>query len=135
MERFHTYAYVQQEVKVETDHKPLISIAKKVLTSAPKRLQRLLLHLQRYTFNFVYRPATELVLADTLSRAYPMGDVTDDSAEVTGELAALMDDKQLQKLHTVASQWTIDAIYAAAADDDEYTKLMHQIAAAVYDIC
>ena len=31
-----------------TDHKPLISINKKLLASAPKRLQRLLLRLQQY---------------------------------------------------------------------------------------
>jgi len=69
MERFHTYVYAQQDMTVETDHKPLISISKKALSSAPKRLQRLLLRLQRYTFNLVYRPGSELVLADTLSRA------------------------------------------------------------------
>ena len=47
MERFHTYVYAQQDVTVETDHKPLISISKKALSSAPKRLQRLLLlHIQ-----------------------------------------------------------------------------------------
>ena len=38
-----------------------------------------------------------------------------------------MDDEQLQELRTVASQRTIDAIYAAAADDDEYTKLKQHI--------
>lgn len=76
MERFHTFVYAQQ-VTVETDHKPLISISKKALLSAPKRLQRMLLRLQRYTFDLVYQPETELVLADTLSRAYLPADTTD----------------------------------------------------------
>ena len=128
MERFHTYVYAQQDVTVETDHKPLISISKKALSSAPKRLQRLLLRLQRYTFSLVYRPGSELVLADTLSRAYPPADTTDEGSQFTEELAALMDEEQLQELRTVASQRTIDAIYAVAAEDDEYTKLMNQIA-------
>ena len=35
MERFHTYVYARQ-VTVETDHKPLISINKKALSSAPQ---------------------------------------------------------------------------------------------------
>jgi len=128
MERFHTYVYAHQ-VTVETDHKPLISISKKALSSAPKRLQRMLLRLQRYTFELVYRPGSELVLADTLSRAYPPADATDLNAEVTDELAALTDGEHKQTLRTVASQRTIDDIYAAAAQDDEYTKLITQIKA------
>jgi len=51
MERFHTYVY-GRKVSVETDHKPLISIIKKPLTSAPKRLQRMLLILQCYDLNW-----------------------------------------------------------------------------------
>jgi len=64
LERFHQYTY-GKEVGVETDHKPLESILKKPLP----RLQRMLLRLQKYTFNLVYRPSKEMVLADTLSRA------------------------------------------------------------------
>ena len=67
MERFHTYVY-GRKVSVETDHKPLISIIKKPLTSAPKRLQRMLLSLQCYEFELEYRPGTQVVVADTLSR-------------------------------------------------------------------
>jgi hypothetical protein len=43
LERFHTYVYAMPNVKVETDHKPLLAIHKKALSSAPKRLQRMLL--------------------------------------------------------------------------------------------
>ena len=129
LERFHYYVYSHQEdVTIETDHKPLISISKKALASAPKRLQRLLLRLQRYTFNLVYRPGSELVLADTLSRAYAPADPTDESTQFTEDLATLIDGEQLQELRAVASQRTLDAIYAAAAADDEYTRLKHQIA-------
>jgi hypothetical protein len=52
LHRFDTYVYAR-DVTVETDHKPLISIVKKALTAAPKRLQRMLLRLQRYTYNLV----------------------------------------------------------------------------------
>ena len=44
-EKFEQYVYGRQ-VKVETDHKPIESIMKKNLLSAPKRLQRMLLRLQ-----------------------------------------------------------------------------------------
>ena len=37
---------------------------------APPRLQRMLLRLQRYDFSVNYKPGKEMVLADTLSRAY-----------------------------------------------------------------
>jgi len=131
LQRFHTYVYAQHIV-VETGHKPLISISKKALSSAPKRLQRMLLQLQCYTFELVYRPGSELVLADTLSRAYPPADasgVKPTASEFTEQLAALMDDEQLEELRMVASQRTIDAIRAAAAEDEEYIKLKEQISA------
>ena len=43
-EKFNQYTYGRC-VEVETDHKPLVSIVKKSLTSAPPRLQRMLLRL------------------------------------------------------------------------------------------
>ncbi len=42
----------------------------KPLAATPKRLQRLLLRLQSYDVTIRYKPGTEMVLADTLSRAY-----------------------------------------------------------------
>ena len=68
--KFHDFVYGRQ-VTIETDHKPLITIVKKPLHAAPARLQRMLLQLQRYNLQFVYKKGKELYLADTLSRAYP----------------------------------------------------------------
>ena len=129
MERFHTYVYARDHVTCHTDHKPLIAISKKALSSAPKRLQRMLLRLQRYTFNLEYKPGSTLVLPDTLSRAYPPADTSHKQIDFSEELAALMDEEQLQELRMVASQRTIDAIRAAAVQDDEYQQLKDQIAA------
>ena len=67
--RYHQYIY-GLPVIVETDHRPLEVILKKPLAQAPKRLQRMMLELQRYDLTVVYRPGAELYLADTLSRAY-----------------------------------------------------------------
>ena len=62
---------------IETDHKPLITIVKKPLNSAPARLQRMLLQLQQYNLEFVYKKGSELYIADALSRAY----ITDETHE------------------------------------------------------
>lgn len=68
-EKFEQYTY-GRKVLVESDHKPLEAITKKSLVCAPKRLQRMLLRLQRYDLDIVYKKGTLMYLADTLSRAY-----------------------------------------------------------------
>lgn len=66
--KFEQYI-IKQEVQVETDHKPLETIFKKSILKAPQRLQRMLLKLQKYNLNVVYKKGTEMYLAVTLSRA------------------------------------------------------------------
>ena len=69
MEHNHNYVY-GRKVTLWTDHKPLVWISKKPLVSAPKRLQRLLLRLQQYDYEICYKAGKDMVLVDTLSRAY-----------------------------------------------------------------
>ena len=57
-------------MNVETNHKPLESIYHKPLQST---LQRMLLRLQKYDINIVYKQGKHMYLADTLSRAYMQG--------------------------------------------------------------
>ena len=68
-ERFDQYVYGRL-VAVESDHKQLKSIAKKRMEDVPKRLQRMLIRLQRYDLQITYKKGTELYIADTLSRAF-----------------------------------------------------------------
>lgn len=68
VKRFHQYVY-GVKVNVQSDHKPLETILRKPLGTAPSRLQRMLLQLQRYDLNVIYTPGKELQIADTLSRA------------------------------------------------------------------
>ena len=69
-ERFEPYVYGRDVIHVESDHKPLESIFLKPLNSAPKRLQRMLLRLQKYTLFVAYKKGKDMFLADTLSRAF-----------------------------------------------------------------
>jgi hypothetical protein len=81
MEKFNTYVY-GRKILVESDHKPLETIFKRSLLSAPKRLQRMMLRLQRFEFEVTYKRGTKMYMADTLSSAYlPRSEVTSTDQE------------------------------------------------------
>ena len=67
--RFHQFIY-GKKVTVYSDHKPLESISNKLLAQAPPRLQRMLLCLQKYDIQIKYKPGTEMIIADALSRSH-----------------------------------------------------------------
>ena len=73
-EKFDQYIFGRSDVVIESDHKPLETIFKKVINSSPKRLQGMQLHLQNYDIQVEYRKCTTMFLADTLSRAYVEGE-------------------------------------------------------------
>lgn len=50
LEKFHQYTF-GRPVTVRSDHKPLESILKKPLSSAPRRLQGMMMRLQKYNIN------------------------------------------------------------------------------------
>lgn len=74
-EKFHQYIYGIRNLTLETDHKPLIPIARKSLNELTPRLQRLMIKLQRYQFEIEWCPGKYLVIADTLSRSVDCIDV------------------------------------------------------------
>ena len=77
MTRWDQWLYGHHHIVVESDHKPLETIFKHPISHAPKRLQKMMLHLQRYTFTIVYRKGS------TLSRApLPREQAQVDSFEV-----------------------------------------------------
>ena len=59
-----------RHLTVVSDHKPLEIIFKKPLAKAPRRLQSMMLNLQRYSFDLKWQPGKEMHVADFLSRAY-----------------------------------------------------------------
>ena len=77
-----------KEVTVESDHKPLEAIVRKPLTCAPKRLQRMMLYLQKYDYDVRYKRGSDMYLADTLSRAHQ----SHTSAERSDEQVCLFED-------------------------------------------
>ena len=67
--RYHQYVY-GRPVKVESDHKPIESIWKKPLHTAPPHIQRMLLQLQKYDLHIEFVKGKSIPLAKTLSRKY-----------------------------------------------------------------
>ena len=61
-EKFKHYIY-GRPVTIETDHQPLITIFKKSLNQAPTRLQKMLMRLQGYDINLVYKKGKDIPTA------------------------------------------------------------------------
>lgn len=68
LERFDQYTY-GRKVIIENDHKPLEAILRKPLSAAPRRLQDIMMKLNRYDITFKFVKGEDLVIADALSRA------------------------------------------------------------------
>lgn len=95
--KFHQFIYGKM-TEVETDHKPLVSIFKKPIGGASPRIQRLLLKLQPYQLNVVYKPGKEMYVADTLSRAH-LKDTDEDS-----EPGEKLEEEVEAQIHLIMSQ-------------------------------
>ena len=69
LERFNQYTF-GRHVHIESDHKLLEAILLKPLARAPRRLQLMMMRLQKYDFTVHYERSKNMHLADMLSRAY-----------------------------------------------------------------
>ena len=69
LEKFNQFTY-GRHVTVYSDHKPLEAILKKPLACAPKRLQGMIMRLQKYDLDVQYEKGKNMHIADFLSRAY-----------------------------------------------------------------
>ncbi|GFO38991.1 retrovirus-related pol polyprotein from [Plakobranchus ocellatus] len=68
MKKFYHYTFARP-VTVITDHKPLVFMANKPLSKAPKRLQSIFLNLQAFDYHLIYKPGAQLHISVSLSRA------------------------------------------------------------------
>ena len=94
---------------VETDHKPFEFIVLKSLNSAPNRLQRMLLRLQKYNLQVKYKKGEKMFLADTLSRAY--------LPEVhTCDFSQQLESMDHTKTHTLAENHNVQIKHASSDD-------------------
>ncbi|XP_063903271.1 uncharacterized protein K02A2.6-like [Zophobas morio] len=119
--KFHDYVY-GKKVTVETDHQPLISIFKKPLNKCPARLQRMLLQLQKYEINLVYKPGKYLLLADALSRATYTDNTQKDEIEEEIDAHVFLIQTQIN-----ATPEKINQIKEAIQNDPEMLELKHAI--------
>ena len=71
LERLNHYTF-GRTITVQSDHQPLQSIWKKSIVSTSPRLQRLLLRLAHYDINIEFLCGKENVIADALSRVFPL---------------------------------------------------------------
>ena len=89
-----------RKVHIITDHKPLVSLVRKSLTSALPRLSRMLLCILDYQLDVMYQPRTKMHLSDALSRltshndnskanSIPGLDITVHDVEVFTEISPL----------------------------------------------
>ncbi|XP_055604284.1 uncharacterized protein LOC129752535 [Uranotaenia lowii] len=67
--RFDQLIVGNPSTTIKTDHKPLINVFRKPLLTAPRRLQHMLLNLQRYNLAVEFITGKDNVVADALSRA------------------------------------------------------------------
>ncbi|XP_038138952.1 uncharacterized protein K02A2.6-like [Cyprinodon tularosa] len=118
MEKFHQYTY-GREVTVQSDHKPLENIHSKPLLSAPKRLQRMLLRLQQYDIRVTYVPGRDMLLADTLSRAYL-------PESIRGESETDIETVNMVNYLPISAE-RLSAIRAATKDDTKLQSVANRI--------
>ena len=114
-EKFDQYVYGKEKVHVQSDHKPLEVIFKKPLVTAPKRFQRMLLRLQRYSLDETYTRGSEMYIADTMSRAYVPG-------EPSIHAVALAKMDMIEGLSVTPRR--LEELRAATASDCALRKLM-----------
>ena len=89
--KFHHLLYGRDDITVETDHLPLVSIINKPLDQVPMRLQKMILQLQPYQFKLVGKRGKDIPVPDALSRA-PIDD----------EYKGLIDD--MREFHVCATE-------------------------------
>ena len=124
--KFDRWLLGKSDKTVHTDHQPLQSIFQKDLASAPKRLQKMMLFLQRYNFTVAYRKGSSLCLADTLSRASCRDEATTPSIPDTFQVFR-MHPTQLDPTSPSLTDDTCERLRWATALCQEIRSLAHYI--------
>ena len=118
--KFDQYAFGRR-LCVHTDHQPLATIVKRRLSEAPKRLQRMLLQLQRYDIEVLYLPGKQMFVADALLRAPIDMDPSDKEDEECPEILAT------EMVSGGISDPTLEKVRNATTQDETMQKLSEAI--------
>ncbi|XP_052566384.1 uncharacterized protein K02A2.6-like [Culex pipiens pallens] len=116
--RFDQLIVGNPKTVIKTDHKPLVNIFRKPLLSAPRRLQHMLLNLQRYKPEIMFVAGKENVVADAISRA-----PYDDDHAQAGDYQKLEIFKVMRDLEDVKLKHFLNI------SDDRLTEIMAETAA------
>ena len=66
LEKFHCYWFAK-EVNIITDHKPLLAVVSKDITTLSQLLQCIMLNIQQYNICILYKPGPGLCIGEWLS--------------------------------------------------------------------
>ena len=129
--RFDHFLHGRAKIKVLTDHKPLETIVAKSISTAPKRLQRMMLRLQKYHLEVSYQKGSRMFISDHLSR-YPSPAVPKEMKKSDDyDIFTVSDENQLMKdieeidpsvYHNVTDK-TLKKVAEATAEDENLLTL------------
>ena len=113
---------------MQTDHRPLVPIFSKPIHNAPKRLQRMLLRLQKYALKLCYCPGKEMYVADMLSQAYlheqPSREEDHQLFQMSQEAQVYKEIKEIDPAkHVRLSAQGLENIREATSQDDTLNEL------------
>ena len=117
--RLKFYCFGQPNIKVETDHLPLIGLMKKDINELSPRLAAMRLELLTYPIELVFKPGTDMVLADTLSRACPKNTNLCEDLEVDPLLSVCS--------VVIRSEQVMEKYQRATSQDEELSVVMRYI--------
>ena len=115
MEHFDHFTY-GREIRVESDHKPLQAIMGKPLMDAPRRLQRMLLRLQRYRLSLTFKPGKDMLVADTLSRA-----------PVPSQQGTTLAQKEFETICAIQDATDVDPILQEVREETKSDNTLQQV--------
>ena len=133
-QRFDQYLLGNNNITAYTDHKPLEVILRKSINAAPKRVQRMMLRLQRYRLNVVYKKGAQMHISDHLSRS-PLAR-KENKGTTEWEIFTLRKEEALYTdiseihadLYHNVRDATLRKVMKATAEDTQLQKLSNAIA-------